>query len=179
MHPRQEIRETVVQLLKDANTTAGQRVYENRMEPLRKQDLPAIIVYTMRERIDPAWDTAPRELKRTTTIAIEAALLATDDVDDELDAMARDIEGAMHVDDTLNGCAADSLLTETEVEIFVAGKEPIGAIRLTYDVTYYTQVPDESDVERDNLNTVDTRYSLENEQAEPEQAHDQIEDLQA
>lgn len=142
MHQRQEIREAVIAMLTKVvggkyPTAAGSRVFAMRMNKLAETQLPAIIVYTLSE--DAAqFNEAPRELKRTCKLAIEAAIIADSKAEDLLDQLAEQIEAVMAADVTLKKKAAASILTATESEIFSDGKQDIGAVRLDYEVEYYT-----------------------------------------
>lgn len=175
MHERQAIREAVVaQLL--GETAAEDRVYKSRLTPVRAGALPAISVYTDDETIDPeSANSAPRELLRTVTVAIEAVAKDRENVDDALDDLALEIETAMDADVNLGGTAFDCVLSRIEVGLKAEGDKPHGCIRLEYSVTYHSDLrvsapPDEFD-------TADVRFSLSGEQATADQAHDSLPDV--
>lgn len=148
MHPRQAIREAVkAQLVGTApsyRTLAADRVFETRVIPLQRTQLPAVMVYTLKEPIDPASrKTSPRRLKRELELMIEGVVEAGDNVDDAMDALAAQIECAMNFDARLGlALVDDSLLSDTEMEVGTEGQKLIGLVRLTYAVTYYTHAPD-------------------------------------
>lgn len=179
MHQRQAIREAVkAQLLN--RTAAGARVFESRTVPFQRLELPAIAVYTLSESVE-IEGTAPRELKRTMELAIEAHVSVRPDttVDDALDALAEEIERAMHADQTLGGTAGDAVLSSTDVGISAEGNRPTGVVGLTYSVTYRTYAPEASDVSLDDLNTADIKYSLENAVNPANQAEDKLQNLES
>lgn len=176
MHPRQAIREAVRARLISAATSAGARVYETRMTPFREVELPAIAVYTMDETADDR-GSSPRELTRKLTLEIVAAVRAADNVDDALDSISLEIERAMHSDETLGGTASDSVLTSTDIGIEIEGNKPIGMVRINYAVTYYSHAPESADTALGDFKTADIRFSLNNEQAPLDQAHDQLQNL--
>jgi hypothetical protein len=151
------IREAVKAKLIAAATVAGSRVYENRMLPWRVAELPAIALYTDEESSQHN-DSAPRELERTLSLAIEAGASANDNVDDTLDAFAQQIERAMHADETFSGVCEDSWLAATELVISVDGNRPIAMLRMIYTVRYYTYAPEAADVVLDDLKTTDTKW---------------------
>lgn len=144
MHARQAIRQAVIaRLVGDAptyRTVARDRVFSTRREPLRHHELPAISVYVDSEVVDEdSADTAPRELKRTATVAIEGWVQYREAVDDVLDDLALEIETAMDGDQNLAGTAFDSVLTLTEVGVRLEGERPLACVHLEYAVTYHTQ----------------------------------------
>jgi hypothetical protein len=178
-HQRQVIREAAQAALVAANTAAGTRVTETRLGPQRATELPAISVYTLSEEVDPASaQSAPRELKRELQLAVEGWVRATGNVDDALDALALEIERAMHADPTLGGACSDSVLASTEVGIKMDGDRPMGAVHIVYVVRFYTYVPEADDVTLDDLSTVDVKTSLANAVNEANQAEDLIENLE-
>ncbi len=183
-HYRKAIRNAVVAQLKGVDpawrTAAQGRIYGNRMEPMgAAETLPIIIVYCVRERVDATWIEAPRRLKRILALAIEAAVDVDETLDDTLDALAKEIEVAMHRDDTLGGLVADTILTDTEMDLFGDAKRMCGAVRLTYECTYFTEVPDEADMERDDLATADIRYNVGGALEPEDEAGDRAIDLDA
>lgn len=176
-HQRQVIREAAVAQLKGVSpafkTMAGARVYETRMVPWRNQELPAISVFSGDESVDDQ-QSAPRELKRKLDLTIDAVVIASEDLDDVLDAFALEVERAMHADPTLGGAASDTVLKRTTIGTMVEGNRPIGAVQLVYETTYYTNAPEASDTTLDDLETVTSKTSLSGLQAVAEQAQDVV-----
>lgn len=141
-HPRQLVREAVVARLLNA-TAAGTRVTSTRVEPHKRNALPAISVYTLREPVRPESDTtAPRELTRDVKVEIAGWVSHSEalPVDVAMDDLALEIETAMDVDRYLGGAAGDSVLEDTEMQVIEdQGADPlIGIVTLTYSVTYRT-----------------------------------------
>jgi hypothetical protein len=170
-HQRRIIREAVKAALVAAGTSAGSRVFETRMVPWSRVELPAIAVYSSDETTDPdSQQTAPRELKRTLQLAIECMVEGVVDLDDAMDAMAVQIERAMHRDPTFGGACGDSLLTSCELDLAEVGAKELGMLRMVYTVTYYTAAPEAEDVTLSDLKTIDAHYS-------PDGASDRSEDL--
>lgn len=158
-HPRKLLRQAVAALLAGASTAAAARVYATRVAPVRKDQLPAIAVYTEDEEVDPdTFQTAPRELKRDVDLVIEGyvAHSAAVPVDDAMDNLAEQIEAAMDGDRWLDGTAGESVLARTETGIADPNSDPlIGVVRLTYTVTYRTS-PTAPTLTND-FNTVDVK----------------------
>jgi hypothetical protein len=172
MHPRTLIRKAAVAQLLAANTAAAERVYETRVIPHRRTELPALAVYAVEESVEDDGETAPRELKRTLQLAIEGAVSGAQNVDDLMDAIAFEVEQALHADETLAGTAADSLLSSTELEVVADGDTLIGLLRLIYAVTYFAYPV--ASAELDDFNTANIRYDLEGEQAPADETIDVV-----
>jgi hypothetical protein len=155
-HPRQRIRASVVVLLrrsvKDADgvtrwaTSVGARVFDSRTAPLLLKSLPAIAVYTGVETIDkehsalsPAvGDIAePRQLRRLLQLHLEI-VAANSPIADQFDQIAWQVEAVMENNPKLGSLVDSMMLTGCE-PAFVSNQEGlIGALRLTYELAYYT-----------------------------------------
>ena len=176
-HLRQAIRAAVVAALV-GQTPAGARVIGTRFVPWRPVELPGIGVYTLRERVEEdSRQTAPRELERRLELAIEACVKADEEIDDNLDALALSIERVLHADPTLGGLVSDLVLAQTEVDVLEGADQPIGVIRLVYEVWYFTGAPEAADVALDDLKTVDVHHDLSAGQELDDQAHDVVDHL--
>lgn len=122
-------------------TAAEDRVFANRVRRLFKKDCPAILIYARSEAIRE--NEFPRSgingwLTRELRLAIEGAVVAADDVDDRVDALAAQIEAAMEWFEIPGLESATIRLQDTEVQIGDEGEEPFGGVRLTYQVVYRT-----------------------------------------
>ena len=135
-HQRQNIRHAAQAQLLGA-TAAQDRVLRMKRTPWKTNQLPGISVYTLEESVDQA-RTLPRELDRTVQLKIEGALALADDIDDALDALALEIENAVHADPTFGETAEDSYLAATDIVIDATAEQPVGSVVLTYNVRYYT-----------------------------------------
>lgn len=177
LHQRRLIRDAVVAALKAANTSAGERVFPMRDDPWKRIGLPGVAVMTPSETSDDQ-QSAPRELKRSMRLELQAAVEQSDSVQDDIDALALELERAMHSDPTFGGTCSDStLIASSTIVDGMAGSRPVGALGLTYRVTYYTDAPAAADVTVDDLKTVDVKTSLGGVQASADQAEDKLEDL--
>lgn len=154
-HKRKNIRAAIVALLIDGETAAASRVYKGRTIPLQKEDgtsLPAILVYTPDERSS-IHNEAPREYERVCRVSIECVVAVNDDIDDALDDIAKEVEEvfddnrylvvALTEESEAIALASDSVLNETTTFFAKNGERDVGCIKLTYDVTYYTNSPEE------------------------------------
>lgn len=165
-HPRKVIRHAVVALLKAAQTSAGDRIYPNRVLPVGRKQVPAILVRNGEEPVDPASSvTVPRELTRNLSLEIVALCGVEEDADDTLDDLALEIETAMHADPFLRdeegrARCSDLILSDTsEPDIDRDGDRLIGGIALTYTVTYQTLAP-ESPTELDDFLTAHVTHKV-------------------
>ncbi len=145
-HPRAAIRDALVDRLKTKVddiflTDAEDKIYGSRSKPLFDQFLPAILVYARNENIieekfaSDGFGATKRELE----IAFEAVVLGDEEVDSALDKIAQQIENAFN-DWEMPTRKADILkLKSTEIDLSIEGSKTYGAIRLTYNITYYTK----------------------------------------
>lgn len=154
---RKTIRKKIVEILKAANLSVGQRVFPNATIPPWEEELPVILVYPRSEPAD-EFAIAPRELKRDLDLAIEIIAAGPElnpdtltpksgqkSLEDQLDDIAEEIECAMDMDETLGGTCDNSILTLTEFEYEPGGGQPIGSARMTYAVSYNTMAPRDID----------------------------------
>jgi hypothetical protein len=181
-HPRKLIRVAAVAALIGTAptyaTSAGVHVFPTRMIPYKANELPALSVYTLSEVVDPdSRSTAPQELTRSLELAVEGCLEAKATVDDDMDALALQIEDAMMLDDTLGGKVSWVWLHSTEMTVLEKGDQRVGLVRLVFRAEYYSAAPPDGRVLPDDLKTVDVQYDLENTQETLNQAHDVVDDL--
>lgn len=145
-HPRTEIRQAVIALLVNANTAAGMRVEDSRVDPIGNAKIPLISVYTLREPVDTevSLQSSPRQLERTLNVEIAGFVAHSDAVPvaTAMDNLAAQIEAAMDADPYIGDKVSDAILEDTEMDIRVENgrSDPlIGIVTLTYSVTYRTQ----------------------------------------
>jgi hypothetical protein len=147
-HVRQQIRERVVEVLKGGHSAAGENVYAHRVHPIPSEKvpgsrapLPAIGVLTTDEQsslaaYDP--DLSGKRYNRTIEISLDLYAIG-DDSDDQVDALAVDVERLMEVDDTLGGFVRNLVLTASRDVYSGEGERIAGRKRLTYQATYKTK----------------------------------------
>lgn len=164
MHQRQVIRDKMVSLL-IGKTSAGLKVFSNRSLVNLEENLPAICIYTRSENSS-EWGHAPRTLKRVVQIAIEIIGAQTTDtsLEDVLDEIAQVVELELCRDDTLVGTVEDCILSGTEFQSDDTGAVPIGSVRLSYDVTYLTDMPgtifDQPQAQVEDLKEFGVKYNI-------------------
>ncbi len=140
-HPRQNIREAVAVRLRE--TFAN--VFASRAKPLFDQDLPAVLVYTNSEQIKKErWDTDGfGPLTRELDLYVEAVDIGKDNLDNQLDTMAGQIESALDGWEIPNRKNAILRFTGTDTDINIDGNKTYGAVRLAFTLTYLTETKNE------------------------------------
>lgn len=180
-HQRKLIRDHAVSMLM-GQTAAGSKVFANRVRPLISNGwldrLPAIVIYTLDESSE-IFNAAPREYMRTVQLMVEIQARAEESLDDVLDAIADDVERILLRDDTLGGTVNDLRYAQTRMALREDGENLIGACLIQFDAEYLDERPDdEFNATLDDLNTVTTQYSLNNQQDDPDdRAETRIEGL--
>jgi hypothetical protein len=146
-HVREQIRDAVVSAVTYLDLTA-RRVFRTRVYPMDRESLPGLCVYTSSESIEPNTIGGLKSVSaylRTLSVNIEAYAKASVDLDNTLDDIAVEVETAMAEDSTLNGLVEDVILTSTEIDIMGGDSEqPVGVLRLSYDIIYRTTLADPS-----------------------------------
>lgn len=107
-----------------------------RVRPTQPGELPAIIVYALRETSE--LQTIRRALLRTASVQIELRLAETDALDDELDAACAGVEAAMAADPTFGRLALNSWLSATTIGLDRQGDRNQAVATLEYQVEYRT-----------------------------------------
>lgn len=144
-HPRKSIRQALVDLLKaPPQTAAGDRVFGNRVIPVKHQEVfPVIAIYTLREEKE-EFSSAPRVLNRQLDVGITIIESATDQdpVDDLVDLVVEQIEAKLNVDRTLGGLCQDVSYEGFDAAFDHQGRELTGGGRLRYRIQYQTEEPE-------------------------------------
>ena len=140
-HVRQQIRERIVSVLTTNVTLVSNRVYGSRVYSFSEADLPAITVYAGSEA-SALQTVALKTSARVVSIQVDAYVRATANFDDDVDAIAVQIEEAIANDFTVNGLAKTAVLSSTELNFSGEAEQPIGSARLTFDVRYDTAIND-------------------------------------
>ncbi len=160
-HPRTQIRNAVVARL-SANltpppaqgqqpgaptypTAAGARVYSGRLMPIEEPDLPAIVVHTrepeeIQGRSISGWNGFER---RRCIVSIVCIAQSFDDIDEDLDTMAGQVEAALQSWIIPGFESSDAFLLDTKSDDpEFDGAVTTGATTLRYVVTYHTPYRD-------------------------------------
>ena len=140
-HVRKQIRDRVASTLKTNVGLVQRRVYTTRVHPLNDTNLPAISVYTGSEASD-RMNAGETDMIRELSLDVDIYVRETSKFDDDVDAIAVQVEEAMANDFTINGLAKFSTLTSTEIQFDGDADQILGIAKLTYSVRYVTSIKD-------------------------------------
>jgi len=138
-HVRKQIRDAVLTLITNLASSGG-RAFAGRVSPYAEDELPAVNVRVGDETITQSSIHYPAVLLRELEVSIESVVKLTDQADDDLDAMALEVEGAIAASSstvTLSGLLNCALTpTGIVVEREDQGEVPIGRLTLAYRTQY-------------------------------------------
>jgi hypothetical protein len=142
-HKRKLIREKIIETLK-ANTDVTNlvnvnKIFESRYEPIGSQsDLPCICVYTQKENSE-SFNDSDRIQHRNLELAVEVVVEGNMNIDDSIDAICLEIEkDLLSRENERNEVWQAIDYSETEVVFGEAGRAPIGAARMIFNINYET-----------------------------------------
>ena len=134
-------RETILAAIRTAltgTTGVGTRIYRSRVEPLARQESPAIVV-------EPVSDTAAQNTALPTldwSLTVRVAIIVRGDIPDQLsDPIVASAHSKIMADLTLGGYAIDVQPQSVSFDLMEADK-PAGVIMMDYLVRYRTSVTD-------------------------------------
>jgi len=134
-------REQIMAAIRTALTgtvQVGTRIYRSRVEPLARNESPAIVV-------EPVTDTAVQNTALPTldwSLTVRVAIIVRSNVPDQLaDPIVEDAHGKIMADLTLGGYAIDVQPQSASFELLEAD-QPAGVISLDYLIRYRTSVTD-------------------------------------
>jgi hypothetical protein len=140
-HVRKQIRDKVADLLKTNVGLVKRRVYTTRVHPLNDTNLPAISVYTGTETSQ-RLQAGVTDMIRELSLEIDCYVRETSSFDDDVDAIAVQVEEAMATKFTLDGLAKFTVLTSTQIQFDGDADQILGVAKLTYSVQYVTPIND-------------------------------------
>lgn len=140
-HVRRQIRDRVATLLSQNVSLVKRRVFTTRVHPFNEENLPAISVYTGAESSE-RMNAGVTDVIRDLTLDIDIYVRETSKFDDDVDAIAVQVEEAMAGDFTVNGLAKFSVLTSTEIQFDGEADQILGIAKLTYSIRYVTAIND-------------------------------------
>lgn len=140
-HVRKSIRDRFVSTLDSNVTLVSNRVYANRVYPLTDASLPAITVYTGSETSS-RYNVGVTDLNRELTVEVDIYVKAISTFDDDVDAIAVQVEEAIASDFTVNSLAKGATLVSTEINFSGEAEQPVGIAKLTFSVRYVTSMTD-------------------------------------
>jgi len=140
-HVRKQIRDKVASILKSNVGLVKRRVYTTRVHPLNDTNLPAISVYTGSETSQ-RMNLGVTDVIRQLALEIDVYVRETSKFDDDVDAIAVQVEEAMAGNFTLDGLAKFVVLTSTQIQFDGDADQILGVAKLTYSVQYVTPIND-------------------------------------
>ena len=140
-HVRKQIRDRIASTLTSGVSLVSNRVYASRVYPLTEAKLPAITVYTGAE-ISDRLNMGLSDLNRSLSVEVDIYVRATGTFDDDVDAIAVQVEEAIAGDFTVNSLAKEAVLTGTDIQFSGDAEQPIGVAKLTFTVRYVTALTD-------------------------------------
>ena len=140
-HVRKQIRDKVASILKSNVGLVKRRVYTTRVHPLNDTNLPAISVYTGSETSQ-RMNLGVTDVIRQLALEIDVYVRETSKFDDDVDAIAVQVEEAMADNFTLDGLAKFVVLTSTQIQFDGDADQILGVAKLTYSVQYVTPIND-------------------------------------
>jgi hypothetical protein len=140
-HKRAQIKARIQTVLTGLATT-GSNVFQSRTYPIATSDLPGLLIYANSESIERLEIGIQNRQQRNLDLVIEAVAKGAS-AESTLDTITVEVEEAMANDQTLNGLAIDSAITDTQIRQASAESEFFIAT-MRYTVLYRTI---ENDVE--------------------------------
>jgi hypothetical protein len=129
---------TAIRTALTGTTGVGTRIYRSRVEPLARQESPAIV-------IEPISDQAQQNTSLPTldwSLTVRVAIIVRGNVPDQLaDPIVESAHAKLMADLTLGGYAIDVQPQNVSFELMEAD-QPAGVISLDYLVRYRTNVAD-------------------------------------
>ena len=160
---KNRIKKKIIEILKNKNIgDVADRIFPRRSSPQESEDLPCINVYPSSEQIE-RHNESPKEYRRVLQLELEVESIHDTDalLSDELDALAQEVEDAIEGTKDLysmkdkNGnerLINDYELLNIQYDTEGGGTSPLGSVRLTYNIEYYTN-EDRTEILND-LNTI-------------------------
>jgi len=140
-HARKQIRDAVVVLLADLQTT-GRNVYPSRIYSLDESELPSLSVFTIDEGSDEVVTKvtlkSPAKLHRVCPLVIEGHAMVDENIDDVLDQMALEAEVAMSAPLVIGSRELSAQLQSTSKTLLGDNEDQVGIVRLVYSIHYVT-----------------------------------------
>lgn len=135
-HLRRQIREAAVTALTGLTTTST-RVFGSRVRAIAQADLPCLRVYCDDESIELKSMGSERARMRTLALVVEGCAAANADMDDTLDAIAKEVEIALDGNQGLGVGVKFIEPREIKSEFAGEGEKIIAVITMRFEAVYY------------------------------------------
>jgi len=120
------------------------RISLHRSTPVFAGKLPAILIYTRDERIEDQPNADPGLRYRKLELSVEI-IASGEAAAEDADTLAQAVEAILDADETLGRMVEGTRLTRTEVDQGGEGDTPVLAVRLTFEISYWTQPVETAD----------------------------------
>lgn len=150
-HPRKEIRAKFVELLKAAApgggraTSAGDRVYDSRDLPIDFDAMPAVLIYTVSDTIDPEHNDDDGMRHRTMVLRVECYDMG-DSAAEGVDQTAWEVESVVNAFPTLDLVVEEIHHIRTDISFAKEGDDAMFVAGMTFEVTYWTNILQREDL---------------------------------
>ena len=135
---RKQLQFLAIKALLDANTLAGNRVFEARAWPTRPEEFPLVMLQTPRDR-KVSLGRGIRQFNTTITLAVVGRVLAVneDAANEGLDLLSGQIEDALLTNLEFSSNVQQFTTIDTQAVVVADGKQIIGEIGMTLECEVY------------------------------------------
>jgi hypothetical protein len=140
-HLRRQIREAVATLLTGLTTT-GNRVFKSRVQTLKDNQLPAIVILTNEETVTQSTIHSNPLLERQLSVQVIAKAKANTNLDDTLDQIIKEVEMAVFASDaanTLGGLVKGLVLDSLDITFNGEAETKVGEAVMAFTAVYFNQ----------------------------------------
>ena len=134
-HVRKLLRDQITSTLTGLSTT-GSNIYQSRVYPLAADKLPGLLIFSKSENVEYSTMGLPRIQERTVSFTLEVYVKGVSGYDNSLDQICLEVEEALYADITLNGNAANVMLSDFSADFNGDGDQPVAVATMTVDVLY-------------------------------------------
>jgi hypothetical protein len=140
-HLRRQIREAVATLLTGLTTT-GNRVFQSRVQTLKDNQLPALVILTNEETVTQSTIHSNPLLERQLSVQVIAKAKANTNLDDTLDQIIKEVEMAVFASDaanTLGGLVKGLVLDSLDITFNGEAETKVGEAVMAFTAVYFNQ----------------------------------------
>lgn len=140
-HLRRQIREAVATLLTGLTTT-GNRVFQSRVQTLKDNQLPALVILTNEETITQETIHSNPLLERQLSVQVIAKAKVNTNLDDTLDQIIKEVEMAVFASDaanTLGGLVKGLVLDSLDITFNGEAETKVGEAVMAFTAVYFNQ----------------------------------------
>jgi len=134
-HVRKLLRDQITSTLTGLSTT-GSNIYQSRVYPLAANKLPGLLIFSKSENVEYSTMGLPRIQERTVSFTLEVYVKGVSGYDNSLDQICLEVEEALYSDITLNGNAANVMISDFSADFNGDGDQPVAVATMTVDVLY-------------------------------------------